>query len=400
MTNVPDLSTHDVWEDGRRVRARHLLVDALGAGLLVLLSVILQSGQGRWAFAAVVVLAVMIVVRRLSVPVAIGLAVLGAVLQLGSGQLVPVADLAYAPLYFTLGADPRAWVRTVGLAGVPTAVVLAGAGSGLVNVTGVVSGRYGYQGVTVVALAMSAGVVCGGGWTAGYLRRQNQQAVQSRVDSRLEASERLRLAQELDQQQHRARIAADMHDVVAHSWAVVAAQSDGARYALKTSPQEAERALEVIGETARSAMADVRTILTELRDNTKAADAPSARNQDELIARMRASGLQLQLTESGGRYTSPLLSLTAYRVLSESLTNALKHGDVSRPVRVEQVWGSDAYFLTVVNAVVPGAASGEGTRHGIIGMTERVTVAGGQLHVFREGDEHRLVATIPIGRQV
>lgn len=390
------MTTQDVWDDGRKFRARHLLVDVLGAGLLILLSVILQNSQSRWVLAAAIVLGAMVVVRRLSVPVAIGLAVLGAVIQLGSSQLVPVADLAYAPLYFTLGADPRDWVRRVGLVGVPVAVVLAGIGSGLVSAGGYSTGRNGYQAVTFLALAMSAGVVCGGGWTAGFLRHQNRRAVQSRIDARLEAAERLRLAQELDQQQHRARIAADMHDVVAHSWAVVAAQSDGARYAMRTSPLEVERALEVIGETARSAMADVRTILTELRDNTGASDAPSTRSQDELIARMRASGLDLQLTESGRRYTSPLLSLTAYRVLSESLTNALKHGDVSQPVRVEQVWGAQGYFLTVVNAVVPDAVPGEGTRHGIIGMTERVTVAGGQLHVFHEGVEHRLVATIPV----
>lgn len=390
------MTTQDVWDDGRRLRLRNLLIDVLGAGVLTLLTGVLQTGQGKWALAAMVVLGAMIVVRRLSVPVAIALAVLGAVIQLGSGQLVAIADLAYAPLYFTLGADPREWVRRVGLIGVPGAVALAGIGSGLVNLGGYSAGRYGYQAVTFLALAMSAGVVCGGGWTAGYLRRQNRQAVQSRIDARLEAAERLRLAQELDQQQHRARIAADMHDVVAHSWAVVAAQSDGARYAMRTSPLQAERALEVIGETARSAMADVRTILTELRDNTRVSDVPSARSQDELIARMRASGLDLQVTEKGQHYTSPLLSLTAYRVLSESLTNALKHGDVSQPVRVEQIWGAQGYFLTVVNAVVPGAPPGEGTRHGIIGMTERVSVAGGQLHVFLEGAEHRLVTTIPV----
>src|SRR5690606_28978956 len=126
-----------------------------------------------------------------------------------------------------------------------------------------------------------------------------RQAVRARVDARIEAVERRRVTELYDVEQERRRIAADMHDVVAHSWAVVAAQSDGARYALRDSPADAERALEVIGETARTAMSELRTIVARLRDPPLHPSTPGRAQQAVLVERMRASGMDLELTETG-----------------------------------------------------------------------------------------------------
>ena len=107
-------------------------------------------------------------------------------------------------------------------------------------------------------MATAAAVVLLGGWVAGYVRWQRRDALRARVDARLQAAEERRLRDLVALERERVRIAADMHDVIAHSWAVVAAQADGARYTLRADPDRTEDALEVIGETARTAMTDVR----------------------------------------------------------------------------------------------------------------------------------------------
>jgi signal transduction histidine kinase len=201
-----------------------------------------------------------------------------------------------------------------------------------------------------------------------------------------------RLQDAYEQEQVRSRIAADMHDVVAHSWAVVAAQADGARYSLRTSPDRAEQALEVIGETARGAITDLRRILTQLRHAESDEGTIGPEQQQVVLDRMRASGMDLRFTETGERPTSSLLTLTAHRLLAESLTNALKHGDLSRPVTAILLWDK-GFTLDIRNAI--GATPGSGTGHGILGMTERADLAGGQVTSRRECDQWVVRATVP-----
>ena len=129
-----------------------------------------------------------------------------------------------------------------------------------------------------------------GSWIAGYLRWQRRQAVQARADATLQALESRRLHDLYEQEQERSRIAADMHDLVAHSWAVVAAQADGARYVVREDPDRAQQALTVIGDTARSAMDDVRVLLGRLREQPPAEQALVFEQPDALVARMRDAG--------------------------------------------------------------------------------------------------------------
>jgi signal transduction histidine kinase len=169
----------------------------------------------------------------------------------------------------------------------------------------------------------------------------------------------------------------------------VAAQSDGARYRLPGDPAAAEHALGVIGETARTAIGDLRTIVAQLRDPGLAPSTPGYAQQAELLERMRESGMRLRLQEDGERDESPLLALTAHRLLSEALTNALKHGDMAAPVQVEQDW-VDGYRLTVTNrlrhdAEQSTAPADHAAGHGLVGMAERTTVAGGTFSAGREG---------------
>jgi len=206
--------------------------------------------------------------------------------------------------------------------------------------------------------------------------------VQARVDATVAAVERRRLEQLYEQEQHRARIAADMHDVVAHSWAVVAAQADGARYQIRADPARAEEALEVIGQTARTAMLDVRALLTRLREHSELEVGLVLDRPDDVVDRMRASGVTLDLSRHGvpPPETDDAVLMTARLALAESLTNALKHGDLARPVAVEEDW-TDGYRLRVANDVAPHQRGDELPHggHGLLGMTERVTELGGRV---------------------
>ena len=382
----------DVWSAVERPTRRGVALDVLGGVAFAVGMGALHLQIGPAAGVAAVLLGAALAVRRLSWPLMSALAIAAAVPQVATGQLAYLADLAYAALFATLGSSRSPLARRFGLGAAVVATVVGG-----LFIAFLPAGPDRSLLMTVVAvLGMAAltAVFTLGGWLLGYLRWQTRRAVQARVDARLEAAERRRVSELYDVEQERRRIAADMHDVVAHSWAVVAAQSDGARYALRHDPPAAERALEVIGETARTAIADLRTIVAQLRDPALAPSTPGHAQQQEVLDRMRASGMTVELHESGTRDDSPLVALTAHRLLAESLTNALKHGDLAGPVRVEQDW-RDGYRLTVTNRLGDSTESGDATGHGLVGMAERATVAGGTFTAGPEGDAWVVRAHVP-----
>lgn len=375
-----------IWEQGRPTR-RQLIFDLGCAAAFALLVGLIYAQVDAAQVVVVLVLAAALAVRRLSLPAMVLLGAAAAVIQFAnpdwSLQLF-VADVAYAALFFVLGAHPRLAIRRFGAAaGAVGCVALLGWMGALVNTDMSTKARV-FSAVAVTALAA---LVCGGGWVGGYLRLQRRRSIQAELDR----VEQRRLAESYEHELQRSRVAADMHDIVAHSWAVVAAQADGARYALRTSPDATEQALEVIAETARSTIADLRTILAELRDNDVERSTPGYEQHERLMQRMRLTGMRIHDERTGDAPNSSLIALTAYRLLSEALTNALKHGDLREPVLVQQDWTS-GYRLRVVNTV---GTPGEGTGHGIIGMTERATISGGHLESRQVGDEWIVDAAIP-----
>lgn len=322
-----------------------------------------------------------IAVRRISW---VAMAVLAAgcgIGQLVAGELAIVADLGYAAVFFVLGAHPRVGVRRFGLAAAVGSVAVLGVAVGVdgIDAVGGVSTTF-----AVVGSSAMAALVAGGGWAAGYVRWQNRARVLAQVQAGLE--------------QERTRIAADMHDLVAHTWAVVAAQADGARYALGSpdGQRQAAESLDLIAETARGSIADLRALLAELRYQ-EPATPPGRTAHDALVDRMRASGMELRLVEHGTASGSAGLEVTAQRLLAESLTNALKHGDLGRPVEVEEHWGQ-GYRLVVRNRlrVSPGSDP-SGAGHGVAGMRERVRDVGGTFAAGVEGEDWVVRAELPAG---
>jgi signal transduction histidine kinase len=183
----------------------------------------------------------------------------------------------------------------------------------------------------------------------------------------------------------RARIARELHDVVAHAVSVIVVQADGAAYAVHTQPELAERAVRTISATGREALTELRRLLGVLRSEDAEGDLtpqPGAQSLKELAERVRAVGLPVRLEITGAVDDLPAgVGLGVYRIVQEALTNSLKHaGPGTRAVvRVERT--GDQVRLDISDdghqAVRPlvGVSGG----NGLIGMRERALVFGGSL---------------------
>lgn len=202
--------------------------------------------------------------------------------------------------------------------------------------------------------------------------------------------------QRADQEEERAALARDMHDVVAHSLAVVIAQANGARYT--ADPAAKDASLETIAGTAKQALGDVRLLLEQLRHSEAPDPVASLDDVDALIDRMRASGLDVRLERSGVQPMLPRTAdIAAYRILQEALTNALRHGDRTEPVHVRLrgvpvPQGGTGIVVDVHNRI----SSAPGTPgHGVRGMHERARLAGGDAWTGVEHGWFRVRAAFP-----
>ena len=235
-------------------------------------------------------------------------------------------------------------------------------------------------------------------WVLGELVRsiRNRKALSAQVTT--VSTQRDMALTRADLEAERTRVARDVHDIVAHSLTVVIAQADGARYATAGDSPAAADAFETIAQTARDALGDVRVLLTELRHTQETGPQPGLDDLDALLESMRDSGLDIELREFGkrGRLTESR-DLALYRIVQESLTNALRHGDGAAVVELE--WGEQAADLVVTNAV-RDANGGETPElkergHGIQGMRERASLAAGELTVHG-GAMFRVRARLPL----
>jgi len=330
--------------------------------------------------------------RRLHPGLALCTAWVAALVQMGFDRQPSPSDLAiFAALYTTAAYGTRRvfWFgfgsAIVGAALVPTYLV----GRGLQ------AAPSGNDWFAVIALFLAAGFALMLAWVSGALVRTAMRAsANSRAQRAAEA--------ETIAEQERVRIARDMHDVVAHSLAVVIAQADGARYAAASDPQATSEALTTISSTARAALADVRLLLTQLRHSQAEGPQPTLADLDVLFQRMRAAGVDLQVEVDPLPPGEPpaAIQLAVYRIMQEALTNALRHG-VDPRVRVHLAWWPDRVVVAVRNArataSVPAPAGPTPGGHGLIGMRERAQLVGGHLTAGPEYGEFVVRATLPIG---
>ncbi len=235
-------------------------------------------------------------------------------------------------------------------------------------------------------------------WVLGELVRSIRNRRQLSATVATVSTQRDAALTRADLEAERTRVARDVHDIVAHSLTVVIAQADGARYATAGDSPAAAESFETIAQTARDALADVRVLLTELRHTQEAGPQPGLNDLDALLDSMRDSGLALEVREFGdrGRLTESR-ELALYRIVQESLTNALRHGDGAATLELE--WGEQAVDLVVTNGSLAETPESKDRGHGIDGMRERASLAGGELSVH-EGAVFRVRARLLLEARV
>jgi signal transduction histidine kinase len=229
-------------------------------------------------------------------------------------------------------------------------------------------------------------------WLAGKWMQRRRTKERARVAERAEqAREALRA--------DRARIARELHDVLAHAVSVIVLQARGARHALTNQPQEARAAIDAIERTASQALGEMRRLLNVLRadDNgATLAPQPSLARMEPLITQVRAAGLPVELQIEGMTRELPAgIDLCAYRIVQEALTNSLKHaGPATAAVLLR--YGDDALDVEIADTGT-ATENGDLAGLGLAGMRERVALFGGQLESGpRPGGGYLVKARLPL----
>jgi signal transduction histidine kinase len=198
----------------------------------------------------------------------------------------------------------------------------------------------------------------------------------------------------------RVRIARELHDVVAHAISVIVLQARGGRRMLDENPAETRAALDTIERAGEQALVEMRRLLGLLRDTDEAAalaPQPSLAHITELAARMSETGLPVEVRVEGAVVELPPgIDVTAYRIVQEGLTNALKHAGPAH-ARVVVRYREDMLELEVLDDGA-GGANGGGSGHGLAGISERVAVYGGDLESGRRPEGGFVLrARLPLG---
>jgi signal transduction histidine kinase len=236
-------------------------------------------------------------------------------------------------------------------------------------------------------------LVFGGAWLLGrFVHQWRARATLAELNQ--EERARLAVAEE------RARIARELHDIVAHGVSVIAVQADAAEAVLARDPERAREPLNIIRTSSREVLDEMRRLLQLLRmsepqggetEGDRAGDEvqpqPGLEQLPDLVSSVRAAGLPVSLDAPAGIEPVPSsVALSAYRIVQEALTNVLKHaGRVPTTVRVRRT--PSALLVEVQNdAGTTGAPAAPGSGHGLVGMHERVALVAGELRTGRRPD--------------
>ncbi|MCX4558889.1 sensor histidine kinase [Streptomyces umbrinus] len=327
------------------------------------------------------------------------LAVAVGVAQLALDVSVVPADFALLVITYTVASNGTRWASRLAL----TAGLLAAPLSQLRWPDGNTSGA-GHVAIVVFQMVPFALA-----WVLGdslrtrraYFAQLEERA--ARLEKEREAQAKVAVAAE------RARIARELHDVVAHNVSVMVVQADGAAYVLDSAPDQAKKALETISGTGRQALAEMRRLLGVLRtgehqESGEYVPQPDVEQLDDLVEQCRSSGLPVDFKIEGTPRPLPSgVELTAYRIVQEALTNTRKHGGPNTGASVRLVYFDDGLGLLVEDdgkgapheLYEEGGADGRG--HGLIGMRERVGMVGGTLDAGpRPGGGFRISALLPL----
>jgi signal transduction histidine kinase len=334
----------------------------------------------------------MLLLRRWPLPVLAASVVAAAVVIASGAAPLPLAVVLGLAIYLVSSQLPRRL-------SIPASVAAAAAIGGAI-----LYAALSKPSAPLAVLAIEGLVPLGAAWFVGdaVAARRRYQAGLFEQAAREQAAEAERARQQI--REERVRIAQELHDIVAHTLAVITVQAGVGRRLMARRPEEASDALKSIEEIGRTAQEELRIVLDLLREEGVSAaelsPAPRLVDFKELVETVRASGTDVELRiTSTDRQLSPALELSLYRIVQEALTNVVKHAP-GAAATVEVAISDVAVRIEVVDNGCPGATQTAGLvqpGHGIVGMRERVGAFGGSLvaQPCPDGGFH-VVAEVPI----
>ncbi|MBO1739715.1 sensor histidine kinase [Leifsonia sp. TF02-11] len=349
------------------------------------------SLRSAWWLPVALLQCAAVAVRRLLPGVALAVAWLGALLQVALVQEVGPQNVAILVVLYSAAAHGGRVTRALGLVSALAGGVLAGwfLAVAVPRAAGTQPGSVPFLIGLCAAILLLA-------WGTGLLRAVSRRAMADRLAAAA-AAERARQAIAVEEE--RARIARDMHDVVAHSLTVMIAQAEGARLVAETRGGASPDALNAIANTGRTALAEVRGVLADLRSGDRDSAQPSLARVDALVAQLRASGVPVAASSSGEERPLPAaVDVAGFRIVQEALTNAVRHGSGSAGPTLHFEWADGALLLTVRNALASTGGPAEiapARGHGLIGMRERAHVVGGTVVAGAEDGAFVVTAILP-----
>lgn len=336
-----------------------------------------------------------------------------------------LAITCYPPVSLAAYHIGRHWTRRARFRG----LILGWVGALAVTVQASLSFLYHWDDIPArIFISLMLGVLCGSIFTVFWFLGDSRRMRELRSEEFEERARRLEYEQEQERrlaaQDERTRIAREMHDIVAHSLSSIISQADGARYAAasartaraqqaeqpgqaqQSEPDIAEQTLELIADTARDSLTQMRSLLGLLRTDeaTTYAPVPALSDVPALVEQSRRAGLPVTFTGITGTMARTLpqgAELAAYRTVQEALTNALKHSP-GAATTVTIHWGEDGLQLRVQNDPVSSAVAQHiarpvpGSGNGLRGMSERIALYHGTLTYGLQPDGGWLVeAALP-----
>ncbi len=344
-----------------------------------------------------------------------------------------LAITCYPPVSLAAYHIGRHWRRRARFRG----LILGWVGALAVTVQASLSFLYHWDDIPArIFISLMLGVLCGSIFTVFWFLGDSRRMRELRSEEFKERARRLEYEQEQERrlaaQDERTRIAREMHDIVAHSLSSIISQADGARYAAasartaraqqaeqqteqaeqsgqaqeQSEPDIAEQTLELIADTARDSLTQMRSLLGLLRTDeaTTYAPVPTLNDVPALVEQSRRAGLPVTFTGITGTTARTLpqgAELAAYRTVQEALTNALKHSP-GAATTVTIHWGDEGLQLRVQNEPVSSAAAQHiarpvpGSGNGLRGMSERIALYHGTLTYGLQPDGGWLVeAALP-----
>ncbi len=385
-----------------KVPPRHLALDALiAAGLLTIslvgrlqidaetAAIFSRQSDGLHVF-LIVLMTVPLVLRRVY-PTPVFFVILAAwVLDRTLDYPESPAAIAVAIVFYTIGAElHRKGSWRIG--GISVILIVGWTGIGVLSLESVTAASL----ITTLVGTLTPLLL---GREVHQRRRRVEQLRERAERAERDREERARRAVA----EERARIARELHDVVAHQMTVMTLQAEGARRIADGADPRIVEALETISDAGHGALVEMRRTVGLLRapeDESETEPLPRLSDLSQLVDKVRAAGVPVDLEIEGDvRPLAEGTELSAYRIVQESLTNAVRHGGPNVSARVTIEYGSDQLDVLILDdGRGPSASTGDGSGHGIIGMRERIAVLGGEFSAGpSSGGGYQVHVIIPV----